>query len=460
MKNSVLILLALVLVACSPDEQAAQRDEASKLFAQAREHVHNATVGYNNSAETGKPFDGPLAEYQARELASAADVLESITDLGSPSQQVSAALLLSEVQAARAQDAAAEAVEQWSAQSALANNMVKKLAVARTSQIIADARQQLDPKQLIDDLAGERRNAEQLASQHQEQIDQLQQEIKSLSAQRSKLKQQAEKQTERARKLTARAEEAEGQLRFDTLVQAAEASRQAADASAQADHLTARIDLLESRLAVTGANKTMASARAEQLDQAIADLRTGDRKRDDAAAKARHNANTAAKELVESTEQLAEEHIQNVIQPLDSARADLNAAIDAMSAAAGKDRDQDDAVELALATRRYELAQVTNRYAAILAGYRDLMKLLSEQAVAGFGPQMIGPIREAADLAGERADRLAAETSAALNAAQAALSELTRDADDQQTQSAAEVMLQSVRRQLAATNRAGGGTPG
>jgi uncharacterized phage infection (PIP) family protein YhgE len=210
-------------------------------------------------------------------------------------------------------------------------------------------------------------------------------------------------------------------MRYDTYLQSAEAARKAAKDSAAVDELSAKIDMLASARDVAKANKAVATARSERLSEALAEVTDLNTKVTEKANAARRQADTAATQISKAVSDLAAEHSQLVVERFGAARTDLQTAIDALTQATTKSRDHRDEVELALATRRYELAMINARYATALAGYRDLIGILAEQAMAGFRGAGATTIRETAKLATEQADKTAADASAAMTEAHKAL---------------------------------------
>lgn len=442
---SLIVTLALALAGCSPSEQSAQQQEAAEQFSQAFTHVKNATCGY--IATQG--FTGTLADYQAQQLDTAIATIKPVLSIGSPAQQATAALLLADVLASRAVSSADEASRQWTRQSEVATQMLITVAGARGARNMADTQSAADTQELLDDLNRRLSDARALAARHQQTIDDHQRQIDAMTSQRQQLLSRIADARSQSQKLAAQVQQTTGQMRYDTYLQSAQAARAAAKDSAAVDELSAKIDMLTSARDVAKANKAVAVARSERLTEAVAevtDLNTAVTAKVNAA---RRQANAAAGQISTAVSELAAEHSKQVVERFDAARADLQAAIDALTQAAAKSREHRDEVELALATRRYELALINTRYAMALASYRDLIGVLAEQAMAGFRDTGATTIRETAKLATEQAEKTAADATAALTEARQALQSVSSDAGSVSIKDAAAAMLQHVQRQIS-----------
>lgn len=425
MKRTLLLVALVGLFGCSPDEQAHEQAEARTAFADAHEHLSNATAGY--IADPEQKFTGTLEQYQLQQLEQASEELTPIVRNGSPDQQVAASMALAAVEAARGRRAAQAAAIDWAKQTAMSKQMIATLTGARKAQTMVDAHNALDTSDQLQSANEALNEARQELREAQATISAKQSEIKRRTDRRTQLEAERQQKAAQAADVRGKAFQSSGQLRFDLHQRAKELSRQADQLGVQADQEAMEISRAKAELAIAEIEKQQADERIESMQSIITSYEKRKEQLGMTLNEAEQLADELATDLVNQLQTRAQEHTQEVADPYTEARNHYGKAVSTLQTARSvADADSRLAVVVDLAGTQSELAFTMRSEAIAHQAFADLLLMIADQTRSGFPKAQAGTIKTMTDDAVNRAAKARTDAVEALNKA----AELLKDADD------------------------------
>jgi chromosome segregation ATPase len=435
-----------LLVACSPSEESAQSNEAYQQFQQAVAHVDNATLGYVNAQD----YAGSEREYRAEQIAEAVSLLQPLTNKGTEQQQAAAAMMLSDLLASQARNAAADASTDWVADASVATKLLNTLSAAQQSHVMAVAHGNVTSEQALSDLRAHANELQQEQTSIRRTIEQLQSRITDLQDKQKQRTQRSKTFARRADDLQRQYEQA-GDIDTQTelFTRSKQAQRRGSELAGQADAVASEIDKLQSELTVAQAQLDSKQQRIEQINQAIATINERGLRVDEVAAGARADADEFTTNLSGDVSGLAEQYTQKVVEPFETAADKIARAIEVLESAPRVRGASGQSVAFNLASRRAEQGHILRRYATARASYRDLLKLMASQADQYLPTQKAQAIVEQASQAVESAEAVKQRSIEALQAAVEPLAEVAESLRSSESQLAAYEQLAGVYMALA-----------
>lgn len=446
MKQLVLFLSIGLLVACSPSEESAQSNAAYQQFQQAVAHVDNATLGYVNAQD----YAGSEQQYRAEQIAEAVSLLQPLTGKGTDQQQAAAAVMLSDLLASQARNAAANASTDWVADASVATKLLNTLSAAQQSHTMAVAHDSLTSDQALSELRSQSNALQQEQTQIRRTIEQLESRISQAKDKQQQLTQRSKTFARRADDLQRQYEQADDiDEQTELFTKSMQAQRKGSELAGQADAVASEIDKLQSQLAVAQAQLSSKQQRVEQLNQAVAAINERGLRVDEVAAGARADADEFTTNLSGDISSLAEQYTRKVVEPFETAADKIAGAIQVLESAPRVRGTSGQSVAFNLASRRAEQGHILRRYATARAAYRDLLKLMASQADQYLPSQKAQAIVEQANQAVESADAVKQRSVEALQAAVEPLAEVSESLRSTEAQLAAYEQLAGVHLALA-----------
>ena len=428
-KHALMLMPVLMLGACDLDPEVQQARDAEARLEKATAMISPSAMGtrHEQLTESAASFD----EYRVKQLAAAAKEVQPIANSGRPAQQFAAHSLMAEAEAAAARYASRQAAEAWTAQSALAAQLISTASSLGSSALLATEQGKIDYDPQLAELNEQEKQAAATIEEAKASVATVQKRIDELNQQIATIEQRRNNAAAQAGDLARKAFQAEGQLRHDLTVQAADATRQADKASAQIEGLQSQLSVEQSRLALEEARLNNANALLEQLRQATADTQKRDQKAAEQAQAYRTRTQQLEQEFEAMFKQLAQQQESAVHQPMTAANQSYSQAITHLESALNvAPSDAREAAELTLATFHVEHAMELHKQAALHGSYAGLLNSLAKAAQQNL-PQQATAVAEAAKAAAAKADEAKAAAVGELDTATQTLQQALDSASGQ-----------------------------
>jgi len=329
MRNMVLTMAGLGLLAACSDPSVSERRAAREQVQQAMALVTDAETGFVPQGQestvsvqidgrTVKDQQADLQAHRQEVLGQAADKLKPMLDKGSVSQQVAVRQLLADIYASNASYQSRHAMTQW---AILANRGATLLSyIFSIDRTTARANSfQNDEAPLLAQLQQNQQETEHRINNLQDQVDQLQQQIGQLSQHIRDREAQVNEAVAHAQQLKDQAFVSHGPSRYTLYDEATQAQRRADRASSQAEQAQVKLDVFQSELAILEKQLHLALETGQIIDQEIANAQQRQRR----AQNVRQSARTEKDQVIAKMAQ----HILE-IAPVRLVRSDILGRID------------------------------------------------------------------------------------------------------------------------------------
>lgn len=390
-------------VGCS-DQAAVQQRAALDQFKQALAKYEEAQRGfiYGADAASAKSYRA----FRQQKMAEAAKLLESFATNGTPSQQVAARRLLSDIQASAGRYIAEDAAVLGSSIGAQGAEVLSYVVTIDLSQTQAKSIP-ADESELVTKLGSDRLSAQRDVADIRQEAQTLRSQIKTLE---QKIAGHMTAKNDAAAKALALREKAfitKGDEQLKVYATADEAQRTSDSAGADAERVLVRKAAVESELRILDQRVASYEALLKTIDTLEAEAKTRQQEAVKVIEAANKSGQDAAKELLEKFAALAKSYSDGVDEPLRKAQAKLAESVKtlegALTIAPGPSAD---AVKIDLLLRYVESAHVYGVHIAVAESYTRSLRTVAA-AGARLVPASAGYFTENADNAGKQLDQLA-----------------------------------------------------
>lgn len=450
--KKLLLVVALMLTACSPDEPTKQQQEADLKFQQAQQHFENATNGYINDRDFPNAGEvGALNRFQEREMEAAADLFKQLLNMGSDGQKLASATALAEIRAYQAQIRTSGAMTASNHLIVTGNKLLATVAASTNSSTMAKALTSGKAQQVYDSLVQRGTELKQQLGVAKAKCTMLEDQVTGLQQRKAEQETQRRQLMQKAAAITAQLGALRGDERFAQASKAIQLRKQADERTAEIESLSSQIDIKQGELKdARDAQEKLASRLA-----GVQATETSLKQRLDSRNKKADDASTLAtdytKQLTEALDNLTAQYDQQVIGPIEQSIKELTESITILDKAPQTTKSDRLHTDFNRAAKRAKLAYIQHMLTTVLHDYEQLLTLITSQTDQAIAPAKLATFTEAAKLATERIETVGANRTEHLTKASELFLEAADRADNTDMRTACYQQLVGVSRMLVNT---------